>query len=65
MIDLISIHIPKTAGRSLARIYREVYGEDAVIVFDRKLFKQDKSIAPRSSTKMKSTIFSLGLSLVG
>ncbi|HEX5002725.1 MAG TPA: sulfotransferase family 2 domain-containing protein [Bacteroidia bacterium] len=43
MIEFISIHIPKTAGRSFLAVLKSVYGENNVAHFDRKLFP-NKSI---------------------
>jgi len=43
MIEIISIHIPKTAGRSFLAVLKSVYGENYVAHFDRKHFP-DKSI---------------------
>lgn len=44
MLDLISIHIPKTAGRSLLAIFNSVYNSETFAHFDRKYFS-DKSIS--------------------
>lgn len=43
MVELISIHIPKTAGRSFLAILQSVYGSDLVMHFDRKNYP-DKSV---------------------
>jgi glycosyltransferase involved in cell wall biosynthesis len=39
MIELVSIHIPKSAGRSLLKILNKVYSEENVLVVNRKNFK--------------------------
>lgn len=44
MIELVSIHIPKTAGRTFLAILNSVYPSGSVIHFDRKNFP-DKSIS--------------------
>jgi hypothetical protein len=43
MVELVSIHIPKTAGRSFVEILKAVYGENRVRHFDRKDYS-DKSV---------------------
>lgn len=43
MIEIISIHIPKTAGRSFLSVLRNEYGDTFVSHFDRKSFP-DKTI---------------------
>lgn len=45
MPELISIHIPKTAGRSLLTMLNRVYGEKHVLVVNRKLFREDREAA--------------------
>jgi glycosyltransferase involved in cell wall biosynthesis len=42
MIEIISIHIPKTAGRSLLNVFIQAYGEDGVLVVNRKLFRESR-----------------------
>ncbi len=39
MLELISIHIPKTAGRTMLNILNSVYGEEQVLSIDRIPFK--------------------------
>ena len=43
-IELISIHIPKTAGTSFRNILKEVYGDEAVIRLDISLKTQEVRI---------------------
>jgi len=44
MIELISIHIPKTAGRSFLSILHSVYGSEHIAHFE-KTFFPDKSVS--------------------
>jgi len=39
MVELISIHIPKTGGRSFYHILEQVYGEEVSISYERKDYK--------------------------
>lgn len=45
MLELISIHIPKTAGRSLLAMLNRVYGERQVLVVNRRRFREDREAA--------------------
>lgn len=45
MIELISIHIPKTAGRSLLKALTDAYGVEQVLVVNRKAFREKRSDA--------------------
>lgn len=42
MIELISIHIPKTAGRSLLKALTDAYGVEQVLVVNRKSFREGR-----------------------
>lgn len=57
-IELISIHIPKTAGTSFRNILKDTYGEDSVVRFDlvhkgKAIFVENKEL---SSKKLPSHI---------
>lgn len=39
MLELISIHIPKTGGRSFYHVLKQVYGEEVSISYERKDYK--------------------------
>ena len=45
MLELISIHIPKTAGRSLLAMLNRVYGERHVLVVNRRRFRENREAA--------------------
>lgn len=51
MLELISIHIPKTAGRSLLKMLIDIYGERHVLVVNRKEFKQNPATALQNLRK--------------
>ncbi len=53
-LELISIHIPKTAGTSFRNILKEVYGENGVVRLDIPLYSQLVKINEQaySSTKL-------------
>lgn len=53
MVDLISIHIPKTAGRSFLAILNSVYGSSIIAHYERKNYA-DLPIAP--VTRFKSQL---------
>ncbi len=57
MIEIISIHIPKTAGRSFLSILNAVYGNDQVAHYEAKQF-QDKTVEEPKQfiTQLKSGI---------
>lgn len=52
MIDLISIHIPKTAGRSFLAILKSVYGSDHVAHYESKNYIE-KNIPPVIQFKLQ------------
>jgi len=52
MTELISIHIPKTAGRSFLAILQSVYGSELVMHFDRKNYPE-KSIPDVEQFKLQ------------
>ncbi len=58
MLQLISIHIPKTAGSSFYHILKEVYGEQLSISYRRKDYKQalQNNISFSDSLRKKTTI---------
>jgi hypothetical protein len=57
MIELISIHIPKTAGRSFLAILKSVYGEDNVAHFDWKTFpKRDEAAVSHFKSELDEKI---------
>lgn len=41
-LEVISLHIPKTGGRSLLTLMKEVYGEQSVLLKKRTFFTQEK-----------------------
>ena len=52
-LELVSIHIPKTAGTSFRGILKEVYGEAGVIRLDIDLLKEELRIDEQGFSKKK------------
>jgi hypothetical protein len=46
-VELVSIHIPKTAGQSFKATLQTVYGDDEVITIDRKLIRKKDAVMSR------------------